>query len=108
MQFSSQGFSAVRGSSFHFRIKAHSGQFIILNSVSITRPRKSKNTTTFASLLTSVIRQPLVEFPLEDGAVELGALLLTEILGSLRTVLMERGEAAERSDDNSEELQMKL
>lgn len=52
-------------------------------------PHKSRNTTTFASLLTSVIRQPLVEFPLEDGAVELGALLLTEILGSLRTVLME-------------------
>lgn len=43
--------------------------------------------TTFTLLLTSVIREPLVEFPLEVGAIELGALLFTEVLGPLGTVL---------------------
>lgn len=41
-------------------------------------------------ILTSVIREPLVAFPLEICAVKLGALVFTEITGSLRTLLSRR------------------
>lgn len=41
-------------------------------------------------ILTSVIREPLVAFPLEICAVKLGALVFTEITGSLRTFLSRR------------------
>lgn len=71
---------------FHFRIKVST-----LNSFPNSRPimwsRISKNMTTFALLLTSVIWEPLVAFAPEVSPIKLGALLLTEILGSLWTVL---------------------
>ena len=38
-------------------------------------------------VLTSIIREPRVAFPLEVHAIKLGALLLTEVLGSLGAVL---------------------
>lgn len=73
--------SAHRGSrlsEFRIRTKVSSLSHLISHANPKVRPR---------SRPTSVIWEPLVAFPLEVGAIKLGALLFTEILGSLRTVL---------------------
>lgn len=52
------------------------------------------------SPLTSIVREPLVAFPLEVSPIKLGALLLTEIFESLGTVLrgaMKSSQGGQRS-----------